>query len=134
MEKEKTVMEHQQRVEALRQTIKTMAGRQVTLKRSKRRAEITVNELTALKSDHVVYQGVGRAFMRTPVNTLIDINNEAIERSEAEDSRLANEKQRVSEQLVKEEGQLHAAVEEFRAAVQVIQSAQARGQQRAETA
>lgn len=131
MEKEKTVTEHQQRLESLRDTVKTMATRQVTLKRTERRCQITVGELTKLKPEHVVYQGVGRAFMRVPVNKLIDTNNEEIERCEAEESRLSNEKQRTSELVTKEEGELRRAVEEFRSAVMVVQAAQARGQQSA---
>ncbi|KAG5472308.1 hypothetical protein LSCM1_03707 [Leishmania martiniquensis] len=128
MEKEKTVTEHQQRLESLRHTIKTMATRQVTLKRTERRCQITVGELTKLKPEHVVYQGIGRAFMRTPVNRLIGLNNEEIERCEAEESRLSNEKLRTSELVTKEEGELRRAVEEFRAALMVAQAAQSRTQ------
>lgn len=131
MEKEKTVTEHQQRLESLRDTVKTMATRQVTLKRTERRCQITVGELTKLKPEHVVYQGVGRAFMRVAVNKLIDTNNEEIERCEAEESRLVGEKQRTAELVTKEEGELRRAVEEFRATVAVMQAAQARGQQSA---
>lgn len=124
MEKEKAVMEHQQRLESLRDTVKTMATRQVTLKRSQRRCEITVSELTKLKPDHVVYQGVGRAFFRVKVNRLIETNTEESEQCEAEDRRLSNEKLRTSEIVSKEEAELRRAVEEFRAAVQVIQAVQ----------
>ncbi|CAG9578265.1 conserved hypothetical protein [Leishmania major strain Friedlin] len=131
MEKEKTVAEHQQRLASLRDTVKTMATRQVTLKRTERRCQITVGELTKLKPDHVVYQGLGRAFMRAPVNKLIDSNNEEIERCEAEESRLSAEKQRASELVIKEEGELRRAVEEFRAALMVVQAAQSRSQQSA---
>ncbi|KAG5497853.1 hypothetical protein GH5_02645 [Leishmania sp. Ghana 2012 LV757] len=128
MEKEKTVTEHQQRLESLRHTVKTMATRQVTLKRAERRCQITVGELTKLKPEHVVYQGIGRAFMRAPVNKLIDLNNEEIERCEAEENRLSNEKLRTSELVTKEEGELRRAIEEFRAALMVVQAAQSRSQ------
>lgn len=128
MEKEKLVLEHQERVESLRDKVKTMATRQVTLKRQKRRAEITVAELTKLKADHVVYQGVGRAFVRMPVNKLIDSNNELVEKCEAEDSRLVNEKQRAAEAIVKEEGELRNAAMEYRAAFQLIQAVQSQNQ------
>ncbi|CAJ1010540.1 putative Prefoldin subunit [Leishmania naiffi] len=131
LEKEKTVAEHQQRLESLRDTVKTMATRQVTLKRTERRCRITVGELTKLKPEHVVYQGVGRAFMRTPVNKLIDLNNEEVERCEAEESRLSHEKQRTSELVTKEEGELRRAVEEFRAVLMVVQATQSRSQQSA---
>lgn len=66
-----------------------MSNRMVTLHRSNRRAQITVNELAKLKNDHIVYQGLGRAFVRLPVNKLIDSNNEEIERDEAEEQRLS---------------------------------------------
>lgn len=124
MEKEKLVLEHQQRVESLRDKVKTMATRQVTLKRQKRRAEITVDELTKLKPDHVVYQGVGRAFVRISVNKLIDSNNEVVEKCEAEDNRLVNEKQRTAEAVAKEESELRNAAMEYRAAYQLIQAVQ----------
>jgi len=124
MEREKAVMEHQQRLESLRDTVKTMATRQVTLKRLQRRCEITVAELTKLAPDHVVYTGIGRAFMRVKVNQLIESNTEESEQCEAEDRRLSNEKLRTSEMVSKEEADLRRAVEEFRASLQVIQAVQ----------
>lgn len=126
MEKEKSVMEHQQRLESLRETVRSMANRQGVLTRSKRRAELTVRELVKLPSDHVTYRGIGRAFFRSPVNELIDQNNESIERSEAELRKLSNEKQRSAELVVREEGELRKALEDYQATLQVIQAAQNR--------
>lgn len=133
MEKEKLVVEHQQRLESLRATIKSMASHQISLKQLKRRCEITVGELTRLQPDHVVYQGLGRAFVRVSVNRLIESNSEQIEKSEAEDNRLSNEKARASELAAKEEADLRKAAEEYTAAVQVLQALQAQGQQRVES-
>lgn len=126
MEKEKAVMEHQQRLESLRDTVKVMANRQIALQRAKRRSEITVNELSRLSSGHVVYQGLGRAFVRAPVSRLVEINTEVIEHSDAEGQRLSQEKQRTSEILTQEEAMLRRAVEEYKNTVQMAQAMQSR--------
>ncbi|CCW61705.1 unnamed protein product [Phytomonas sp. EM1] len=130
MEKEKLVVEHQQRVETLQNAVKTMATRQISLKRDKRRSEITVGELAKLKAGHTVYRGIGRAFMRTPVDKLIKVNDEIIKQCEAEEHRISNEKQRTSEVMSKEEGELRRAVEDYRVAVHLIQVASGQSQQR----
>ncbi|CCW67998.1 unnamed protein product [Phytomonas sp. Hart1] len=130
MEKEKLIVEHQQRVESLQNAVKTMATRQVSLKRDKRRAEITIGELSKLKTGHPVYRGIGRAFMRIPADKLIAINDETIKQSDAEDQRISNEKQRTSEAMSKEEGELHRAIEDYRLAVHLIQVASGQQQQR----
>eukprot|EP00796_Vickermania_ingenoplastis_P005837 gene5837-4162_t len=127
MEKEKAVYEHQQRVDAIQSTIKTMSNRQVALNISRRRCDITISELTRLKPDHVVYHGLGRAFVKSGVNKMIESNQESREKSEAEHLRLANEKQRAGESLLREEKDLRQAVEELRAAYQVMAAIQQPG-------
>ncbi|EAN83518.1 hypothetical protein C3747_89g745c [Trypanosoma cruzi] len=113
MEREKALVEAQQRVNMLRETVRVMANRQVALMSNKRRLDISTNELTRLSADHCVYESVGRVFLRTPVNALIEKQTAQAESCEAEGTRLSNEKQRVTEQLKKEEAQLREAAETY---------------------
>lgn len=127
MEKEKNVIEHQQRLESIESMIKTMSTRQVKLKINTRRNEITISELAKLKPGHTVYQGVGRAFLKRSVNDLIETNQEEKEKNEAEYSRLVNEKQRGADTLVREERDLKKAVDELRAGYQLLAAQQQTG-------
>lgn len=124
MEKEKITLEHQARVDDLRSTIQTMSNRQLTLNINRRRGEITISELSKLKPTHPVYQSMGRAFIKRGVHELMEYNQEFKEKSEAEHARLANEKQRAGETLLREEKELQAAVEDLRAAYQVMSALQ----------
>ncbi|KEG09345.1 hypothetical protein DQ04_05371000 [Trypanosoma grayi] len=129
MEREKALMEAQQRVDRLRETVRVMANRQVTLVGTKRRLGISTRELTRLSADHCVYESVGRVFLRAPVNTLIAKQTEQSESCEAEERRLSNEKQRVAEQLQKEEAQLREAAQVYVAEMNAGQRQQQQQQQ-----
>lgn len=115
MEREKALMEGQQRVDMLRETVRIMANRQAVLVGTKRRLQISTGELQRLSSDHCVYESVGRVFLRTPVPAFIEKQMEAAERCEAEEKRLMSEKQRVVEQLQKDEVQLREAAQQYMA-------------------
>ncbi|RNF12743.1 hypothetical protein TraAM80_00096 [Trypanosoma rangeli] len=115
MERVKALSEAQQRVNMLRDTVRVMANRQVMLMGNKRRFDISTKELTRLSADHCVYESIGRVFLRTPVNALIEKQTAQAESCEAEERRLSSEKRRVTEQLQKDEAQLREAAEAYMA-------------------
>lgn len=129
MEREKAVLEQQQRVESIQSTIKKLSDRQVALKISGRRSDITMAELSRLQPNHSVYRGMGRAFVKQDVNAMVDFHQGSKEEGEAEGNRLANEKMRAADSLSREEVTLRKAVEELRAAYQVITAMQQQQQQ-----
>ncbi|ORC90985.1 uncharacterized protein TM35_000074090 [Trypanosoma theileri] len=129
MEREKALVEAQQRVDMLRETVRVMANRQMVLMGTKRRLEISTRELTKLKPDHSVYESIGRVFLRTPVNTLIAKQTEQAEKCEAEEKRLSGEKQRIAEQLQKDEVQLREAAQVYMAEMNARRQQQQQQQQ-----
>ncbi|ESL10271.1 hypothetical protein TRSC58_01999 [Trypanosoma rangeli SC58] len=124
MEKVKALAEAQQRINMLRETVRVMANRQVMLMGNKRRFDISTKELTRLPADHCVYESVGRVFLRTPVNTLIEKQTAQAESCEAEERRLSSEKRRVTEQLQKDEAQLREAAGAYMAEMNARQHQQ----------
>ncbi|KAG8348453.1 putative Prefoldin subunit [Trypanosoma vivax] len=111
MEREKALMEGQRRVDMLRETVRVLANRQTALVGAQRRLKISTEELQRLSPDHCVYESVGRVFLRISVPALIEKQMEHAERCEAEEKKLSAEKQRIAEQLRKDEVQLREAAQ-----------------------
>ena len=124
MEKEKTIMEHQQKVQQMKSSITTMANQQASLEREKRRSLITLGELSTLQEDHVVYKGVGHLFVRAAVNDLTAEHKDREAKCAAEAVRVAEEKKRLGTACQKEEEHLQQAVGDFMATVRIIQATQ----------
>ena len=124
MEKEKTILEHQHKVQQMKSSINNMANQQVSLEREKRRSNITLGELATLQEDHVVYKGVGHMFVRSAVSDLTVEHKDREAKCGAESMRLSEEKKRLGTACQKEEEHLQAAVGDFMAAVRLIQATQ----------
>lgn len=124
MEKEKTIMEHQQRVQHLKSNLNNMSNAQVALEREKRRSQLTIGELNSLSDEHVVYKGIGRMFMASTVPNLKVEHADRETKCAAEAGRLSEEKKKIGAAIQKEEEQLQYAVGDFMNAVRIIQAQQ----------
>jgi chaperonin cofactor prefoldin len=124
MEKEKTIVEHQQRLQHLKSNLTNMSNAQIALEREKRRSQLTIGELNSLSEEHVVYKGIGRMFMASTVPTLKSEHADRETKCAAEAARLSEEKKKIGGALQKEEEQLQVAVADFMNSVRVIQAQQ----------
>lgn len=124
MEKEKTIMDHQQKVQQMKASLSNMANHQAALEREKRRSNITLGELATLQEGHVVYKGVGHMFVRSSVNSLTEEHKDREAKCSAESSRLSEEKKRLGTACQKEEEHLQQAVGDFMSTVRMIQATQ----------
>lgn len=124
MEKEKTIMEHQQRLQHLKSNLSNMSNAQVALEREKRRSQLTIGELNTLSEEHVVYKGVGRMFIVSTVPGLKVEHADRETKCAAEANRLSEEKKKIAAAIQKEEEQLQLAVGDFMNAVRILQAQQ----------
>lgn len=124
LEKEKGIVELQQKVQHLKSNLTNMSNHQVALEREKRRSQITLAELKGLESSHTVYKGVGRMFVASTVEGLSSEHTERESKCATESSRLSEEKKRLATAIQKEEEQLQYAVGDFMNAVRILQATQ----------
>ncbi|EPY31774.1 hypothetical protein STCU_03251 [Strigomonas culicis] len=133
-EKQKAYRDQQEHVEQIFANIRRIANRQVELKNAVRRAQLTVEELRKLPEGHVVYQPMGRTYVRVPRAVLIEQQSDAMERSDAEEKRLVAEKQRATEVAEKEKAELQKLERENVSLAQTVQAMYTRLQQQQQPA
>lgn len=124
MEKEKAIMEQQQKLQHLKSNLANMSNHQVALEREKRRSQITLTELSRLDAAHTVYKGIGRMFVVSSVTGLINDHSDREAKCGAETTRLSEEKKRLAGAIQKEEEQLQHTVSDFMGAVRMLQATQ----------
>eukprot|EP00758_Cryptobia_borreli_P001964 Tbor_TRINITY_DN2672_c0_g2::TRINITY_DN2672_c0_g2_i2::g.17906::m.17906/K09548/PFDN1; prefoldin subunit 1 len=122
MEKEKHIVEIQNRVQMMKSQIQTMANHQGALEREKKRCLITNTELGTCSADHNVYRGVGRMFVKHSVEDMINIHKDRETKCGEEATRLANEKKRLIDTYQREEVQLQQLVKDYMTTVQLLQA------------
>jgi chaperonin cofactor prefoldin len=130
MEKEKGILEHQQKVYGLKQQQQTLANHSVALAREKQRCTITLEELKGLEMDHKVYKSVGRLFIKAAVPTLADANGKREELCKNEAERVTGEKQRISVVIESEEKQLNVEADEYMKQMRAAQAAMAAAEEK----
>ena len=122
MEREKHVMDIQRRLQSLKGQLQSMANHQVALEREKRRSQLTRSEVEKLESTHVVYKGLGRAFMSVAVPEMAAENAEVEAKCTQEVQRVVEEKKKIGAVIQNEEEQLNVAAKDFIAAVRLLQA------------
>lgn len=122
MEKEKHIIEQQNRTQQIKNQLGFIANQQTALEKEKRRALLTLSELEKLGENRVVYRSVGRMFAKKPVPSLRSEFTERSEQIAAEIVRIVEEKKRISELVTREEHQLQTLVNEFMNFVQLVQA------------
>jgi len=113
IEKEKALLEQQAKLQQMKNTLQTVANRQVLIEREKKRAQITLAELSGLHASRSVYKAVGRVFVKSGVETLVADNKTREEQFVTEGERLSGEKMRLGAVVQKEEAHLQAQIGEF---------------------
>lgn len=122
MEKQKHIFELQEKVQSMKGSISRMANTEGALLMEKKRCVITNSELAKLAPEHNVYRALGRAFIKMPVEDLTKSTTDREAKCQEEATRLAAEKKRIGDAMVAEEAQLQTSMNEFVAALQLLQS------------
>lgn len=125
LEKEKAIVELQQKVQSMKQQVQNMANTQSALTREARRSEITLRELDKLTDDHKVYKSLGRMFVSITVPDMKAEQRGRVEKCTGEVQRLSEEKQKLGQFAEKEEEQLTLQVNDYVAAMKMLQATSA---------
>ena len=134
MEKEKNVVEQQQRVEALKSTQSNLGGRMRALDQERRRCDITNAELASVPQDRPVYKSLGRVFVKSTVAVQQEDHEKKKQAYAAESSRLGDEHRKVTTRLQQEEEQLNKVFSDFMASMQIAQHRAQQQQQQQQAA
>ena len=122
MEKEKHIMEIQQKVQMLQSQVSNLANNQAALEREKKRCQITNVELGRCQADATVYRSVGRMFVKQTVADLHKAHSDREAKCVEEVIKLSNEKKRAGESLQRNEAELTQAAKEYMATIQILQN------------
>jgi chaperonin cofactor prefoldin len=127
MEKEKHILEQQNRVEALKSKLVALASHQKALDMERRRCVITQQELTTVPSDRPVYKSLGRVFVRSTVEKVNSDHETRREMCQGESAKISEETRRLGEKVQSEEQHLQQMVNEFMAQLRLMQASPAAG-------
>jgi chaperonin cofactor prefoldin len=122
VEKQKHLMELEQKVTTLKQQANSMAGHLAALEREKKKCQITEAALKPLKPDHKVYKQIGRLFLSRSVTDLVEehVNKEKMCVSEV--ARLNEEGQKIGAVIKQEEASLQSQMDEFKRTLLAIEA------------
>ena len=125
-EKEKLIMEQQQKMEMLKNKVVQLASHQKALDMEKRRCAITRQELATVGADRPVYKSLGRVFIKTPAAKLADDHEKRQTMCTSESTRVSEENRKISAVVSQEEERMTQLVNDYMANQQLLQQAQQR--------
>uniref|UniRef100_A0A7S1W445 Prefoldin subunit 1 n=1 Tax=Neobodo designis TaxID=312471 RepID=A0A7S1W445_NEODS len=128
-EKEKVILEQQQKCEMIRNKVVQLANHQKALDMEKRRCAITCKELATVGADRPVYKGLGRVFIKVPATKLAEDHESRAAMCTSESARVSEENRKISAVLQQEEERLNQLATDFMAHGQMLQQAQQRAAQ-----
>ena len=125
-EKEKVILEQQQKCEMLRNKVVSLANHQKALDMEKRRCKITRDELATVGAERPVYKSLGRVFVKVPAEKLASDHEKRQDMCTSESARVSEENRKISAVLQQEEERLNQLASDYMAHGQMLQQAQQR--------